>query len=147
MEQAMSRAKDDDREDAVLAAAKHVLSRWREWWGHRSDLDAMHPDDIARLAHDLGVTGPELRDLAARGPEAGHLLHERMRVLGLTRADVERTAPGLMRDLERTCSCCNEKGVCERDLAAHPDSPAWGGYCPNAENLTAAKIDKDRALP
>ena len=31
-----------------------------------------------------------------------------------------------MRDMERTCACCDEKGVCEKDLAARPDDPAWG---------------------
>jgi hypothetical protein len=144
MELAMSRPKNE-RADPALAATKHVLSRWRAWWGYRSELDTMPPDDIARLAHDLGVTAPQLRDLSARGPDACHLLHERMRALGLTKADVERTAPRLMRDLERTCSCCTDKGVCERDLAARPDSPAWGGYCPNAESLTAVKVAKDRA--
>ncbi len=139
----MSRAKDDERTDATLAGAKHVVSRWRRWWGYPSDLDAMPPDEIAQLARDLSLTGTELRDLAARGPEACHLLYERMRTLGLTAADVERTAPGLMRDLQRTCSCCADKRVCERELAASPDSPGWTRYCPNAESLTAVKLDKD----
>jgi hypothetical protein len=145
MSRPKSRPKDDERAEPALAAAGHVLSRWRKWWGYRSELDGMPPDDVARLAHDIGITGPELRDLAARGPDASHLLYERMRALGLTKDDVERTASGLMRDLERTCAYCTEKGVCERDLAARPDSPAWGGYCPNAETLTAVKIDRDRA--
>jgi hypothetical protein len=90
------------------------------------------------------MTGPELKDLAARGPDAAHLLHERMHVLGLTKVDVERVAQGLMRDMERTCACCGEKRVCEKDLAAQPDDPSWGGYCPNAVALTAVKIAKGR---
>jgi hypothetical protein len=138
-------AMEQTQEGPALAAARHLLSRVREWWGHRSELDTMHPEDLARLARDLGVTGPELRDLAARGPDASHLLYERMHALGLTKADVERLAPGLMRDLERTCACCQEKGVCERDLVARPGSPTWGGYCPNAAALTSVVVAKDRS--
>ena len=118
------------QEGPALAAARHLLARVREWWGRRSELDTMHPDDLARLARDLGMTGPELRDLAARGPEASHLLYERMHALGLAKADVERLAPGLMRDLERTCACCNEKGVCERDLGGTPWESRLGRLLP-----------------
>ena len=69
------------------------------------------------------MTADDLRDLAARGPDAAHLLYERMRALGITADDVERTAQGLMRDLERTCACCNDKGTCGRDLANRPGRP------------------------
>src|SRR5262245_26973601 len=60
-----------------------------------------------------------------------------MTALGLSRADVERTVLGLMRDLERTCSCCCDKGRCAHDLARRPEDPAWKHYCPNAIALEA----------
>jgi hypothetical protein len=144
MEDAMSQA--DEREPAASAptAVHRFLSRLRDWWRRHSELDTMDPEELERIAKDLGMTGPELKDLAARGPDAAHLLHERMHVLGLTKVDVERVAQGLMRDMERTCACCGEKGVCEKDLAAQPDDPSWGGYCPNAVALTAVKIAKSR---
>jgi hypothetical protein len=137
----------DDREPvgSSLTAVHNLLSRLWDWWRRRSDLDTMDPEELERIARDLGMTGPELRDLAARGPGAAHLLHERMQVLGLTSVDVQRVAEGLMRDMERTCSCCDEKGVCERDLAARPDDPSWSGYCPNAVALTAVKVAKSRS--
>ena len=136
----------DEREPAggALTAVNHFLSHLRDWWRRRSELDTMDPEELERTARDLGITGPELKELAVRGPDAAHLLYERMRVLGLTKIDVERVAQGLMRDMERTCACCDEKGVCERDLAARRDDPSWGGYCPNAVVLTAVKIAKGR---
>ena len=51
------------------------------------------------------------------------------------------TPLGLMRDLERTCSCCGHKAECAQDLAVHPESKAspgskaWKKYCPNAISL------------
>jgi hypothetical protein len=136
----------DEREPAgsALTAVHDLLSRLRDWWRRHGELDTMDPEELGRIARDLGMTGPEFKDLAARGPDAAHLLHERMHVVGLTEVDVERVALGLMRDMERTCACCGKKGVCEKDLAARSDDPSWGGYCPNAVALTAVKIAKSR---
>lgn len=124
-------------------AGGHVFERLRTWWRRRTELDRMDRDELARLAEDVGVTAAELRDLEARGPHASDLLYERMHALGLGKADVDALAPGVLRDLERTCSQCLDKGVCQRDLAIRPDDPAWAGYCPNAEALTCVKIAKE----
>ena len=155
----MSQPEDRKPAGGAESTAHHFLVRLREWWRRRSELETMDPEELARVARDLGMSGRELRNLAARGPDAVHLLDERMRVLGLTRADVERVVhdlgelerigrevervvQGLMRDMERTCACCDEKGVCKKDLAARPNDDAWEGYCPNAVALTGAKIIK-----
>jgi hypothetical protein len=124
--------------------ARRFLSRLIDWWRRREELDAMGPEEIQRLAGDLGMTGPELRSLAARGADAADLLHERMRALGLTRADIERAAPGLMRDLERACAGCGHKGVCENGLALRPGAGDWVRYCPNAATLTGVAIDREQ---
>jgi len=84
---------------------------------------------------ELGMTPEGLEDMVARGPDAANLLYERMRALGISRPDVEHAASGLMRDLERTCACCNEKGVCAKDLTKRPNDPGWKNYCPNAVSL------------
>jgi uncharacterized protein YjiS (DUF1127 family) len=119
-----------------------LLGRVRDWWRASSELGTMDRHELGRIAHDLGMTGDDLRDLAARGPDAANLLYERMRALGISREDVERTAQGLMRDLERTCACCTDKGTCKQDLASRPDDPKWQHYCPNSitlESLTQLK--------
>jgi hypothetical protein len=135
-EDAMSRA-EHRPPWTVLKEAADAPSRLRAWWRRRGELDAMDRQELERIAGDLGMSGSELQSLAARGPHAADELRERMRVLGITGADVEQTALGLMRDLERTCSYCQEKGRCRKDLAEHPDAPDWAGYCPNAIALTA----------
>ena len=98
--------------------------------------------ELGRVAGDLGMTTRDLEVLVGLGSEATDLLYERMRTLGISREDVARAAHGIMRDLERTCACCNEKGVCERDLVKRTDDPGWKSYCPNAltlESLTRLK--------
>jgi hypothetical protein len=51
------------------------------------------------------------------------------------RVRVDKAAPSVMWDLERTCACCNKEGVCAKDLAERPDDPVWKSYCPNAFTL------------
>jgi hypothetical protein len=125
----------------------HVLQRLRAWWQRGGGLDMleMEPREIERVAEDVRLTAPELRGLVARGPHAADELIERMRVLGIGKDDVEAIAPGLLRDLQRTCAACNVKGVCRRDLAQAPDDPRWEGYCPNASGLTCVKVAKAHA--
>ena len=55
----------------------------------------------------MGISTNALKDLIARGPEATNLLYERMRVLGISKADVDHADQGVMHDLQRTCACCN----------------------------------------
>jgi uncharacterized protein YjiS (DUF1127 family) len=114
---------------------------WRDAAGARRrschELDGMDRRELEHIAADLGMTGTELRALAARGPHAADELAERMRIMGLTRADADDVSPGLAQDLERTCAHCREKRRCRRDLARRPDDAAWAGYCPNAIALTA----------
>jgi hypothetical protein len=140
MEARMSQARTHTQEE--VSSGVGTLSRLRAWWQRRSELDTMSPHEMERLAEDVATTAPELRGLVARGPHAADELRERMRTLGLARDDVEKVAPGLMRDLERTCSFCADKGVCRRDLADRPDDSAWQGYCPNAVGLTCVAVAK-----
>jgi len=131
---------------AVLKGAGEVPSRFRAWWRRRSELEAMDRGELEHIAGDLGMTAAELKDLAARGPHAADQLRERMRIMGIAGADVAQVTHGLMRDLERTCTYCQEKGRCGRDLAGHPGDRAWEGYCPNAIALTAVKTATHHAL-
>jgi hypothetical protein len=129
----------EERSSPLAIFSGYMLSRLREWRRRHSELGSIDRCELERIASDLGMTGAELKDLAARGPHAADQLRERMHVLGITSADVDRVAHGLMWDMERTCSRCNQKGRCETDLATHPRDASWGGYCPNAVALTAVK--------
>jgi hypothetical protein len=60
-----------------------------------------------------------------------------MAALGLDAGEVEATQPAIMRDLQRVCSICSNKRVCEHDLGRSPANAAWSEYCPNAGTLAA----------
>lgn len=119
-----------------------LVARWRE----QAELNQLPPGELDRVAGELGMTGDDLATLAFKGPHAADLLYERMEALGVTRADADRLAHGLMRDLERSCACCADKGQCKGDLAARPDDPVWKEYCPNAITLESLRRTKGRAV-
>ena len=124
-------------------AVETLLARVRDWWRRQEELRALDDKEIGRVAADLRMSTNALRDLVARGPDAAHLLYERMRALGISEADVRRAADGVMRDLQRTCAVCSETGVCEWDLRERPDDPVWKSYCHNAvtlESLAKLKV-------
>jgi hypothetical protein len=126
-------------------AVKTLLTHVRDWWRRQNELNRLDNKELGRVAAELGMSTTALRDLVERGPDAAHNLYERMRALGLSKADVDLAAHGVMSDLQRTCACCNEKGVCEKDLAKRPDDPVWKSYCPNAATLeTLAKLKRTR---
>jgi hypothetical protein len=128
-------------QDAVGA----LLGRIRDWWRRQEELNALDNKEIGRIAEDLRISTDTLRNLVARGPDAANLLYERMRALGISKVDVDNAAEGVMRDLQRTCACCNEKGVCEKDLAERPEDPGWKSYCPNAVTLESLSELKARS--
>jgi hypothetical protein len=116
-------------------AVETLLARVRDWWRAQNELAGINPGELDRVAADLGMSAGALKGLVARGPDAANLLYERMQALGISRADVDHAAQGVMRDLQKTCACCNERGACEWDLDERPDDPVWKSYCPNAVTL------------
>jgi hypothetical protein len=128
------------------ASIESLLTRVRDWWLRQNELSGLDPKELQRVAGELGMSAVALEDLVVRGPDAANQLYERMRALGLSKSDVETAAEGVLRDLQRTCACCNEKGRCEKDLARRPDDVVWKDYCPNAATLASLARLKDRRM-
>jgi hypothetical protein len=122
----------------------NVIAPLAEWWRRHSitrenltDLEALGPQETARLARDVGLEPGDLRELARHYTDAAALLEKRLDSLGLSSAELQKNAPGQLRDMERLCTLCQSKGRCARDLAADRDDPVWHQYCPNEQTLTA----------
>jgi hypothetical protein len=89
--------------------------------------ESEHADTVADLARTVAFA--LIWAFTIRGPQEGKPTSTRL----------PRASCGI---LQRTCACCNEKGVCEKDFTEHPDDPVWKSYCSNAvtlESLTELK--------
>lgn len=111
------------------------IARWLERWfeGPGREIDRLPADEVARVAHDIGISQHDLETLAHRGDEPALLLYHRLKALGIDPAVLAKE--GFMRDLQRTCSLCVSKETCSHDLVERPDGEEWVGYCPNSTVL------------
>ena len=120
-----------------------VIAPLAEWWRRHAiarqnlaGLDAFDPDDMARMAHDVGLSAADLRALATHCSDAANLLDRRLEACGLSKEELAHTSAAELRDMERLCTTCESKGRCARDFDADPSDPVWLEYCPNHDTIT-----------
>jgi hypothetical protein len=123
---------------------RDIVSNWlRNWRSKRvrlAELANSGNDEAERIAHDLGLTTWDLRELAGKGPDSADLLPRRMAALHIDAAEIRRAQTGVLRDLQRLCTLCDSKGHCEHDLDRGV-ATEWHRYCPNADTLRALTRD------
>jgi hypothetical protein len=122
------------------------LAHWCRDWGRRRrtlvELDCCGPAEVARIAHDIGVSSTDLCVLAGKWPDSTNLLLRRMGESRLDATEIVGVEPQVMRDLQRVCTFCASKRKCEHDLASYPSDSAWQNYCPNATTLKALVAER-----
>ena len=119
-------------------AVEILLDTFAAWLKHRRELNEMRQmdrSDFDRIASDLRVSPGELDTLVRQGPHAADELPKLLRALGIDLADLIRTEPLVLRDMERVCALCHHKRQCDRDLAAGTSAEQYEGYCPNAPTI------------
>lgn len=115
-----------------------LINTFSDWLRHRRDLSEvrrMDTTEFDRIAGDLRVSPGELDTLVRRGPHAADELPRLLKALGINEADLARTEPLVLRDMERVCAMCASKKQCDRDLAAGTSAEHYEGYCLNAPTI------------
>lgn len=115
-----------------------LINTFADWLRHRRDLSEIRQMDTAdfdRIASDLRVSPGDLDTLVRQGPHAADELPKLLKVLGIEEADLARTQPLVLRDMERVCALCASKRQCDRDLAAGTSAEHYEGYCLNAPTI------------
>src|SRR4051812_20757406 len=104
--------------DQSQSVRNRIVGWWRRWRQQAASRAALELLSIEteRIARDAGVGAGDLRVLAGKWPDAADLANRRMATLGLDAAQVGETQPAVMRDVQRVCSLCANKRVCEHDL-------------------------------
>ncbi|MDO9562797.1 MAG: hypothetical protein Q7J60_14355 [Bradyrhizobium sp.] len=120
-----------------------LIKTFADWLRHRQDLSEirrMDTTDFDRIAGDLRVSPGELDSLIHRGPHAADELPQLLKALGIDEADLARTEPLVLRDMERVCAMCASKRQCDRDLAAGTSAEHYQGYCLNAPTIDSLDL-------
>lgn len=129
-----------------------VIGAIAKWWRKRASIgedakfSACYGAEFERIAREMGMSDAELRMVASRGEDAADLLPARMAAIGLDPAVVSHEDGAVMQDLQRSCSLCDHKKRCKKDLMRHPRAAGWTQYCPNASTLRALQM-RPRRLP
>ena len=90
-----------------------------------------------KIAKDLGVPLSDLRGLTAKGPDAANDVSTMLRVLSIDESTLAKGDPATMRDLQRTCMLCVQKGRCRHEFASFTAARNFHEFCPNAYTLDA----------
>jgi len=96
-----------------------------------------------RIANDLAVPATELRALAAKGPGSADLLEKMLIALRVDPTALAQSNPAVMRDLQRLCVACGQKGRCQHELIEGTAAEHFRDFCPNAFTLDALFKQKD----
>jgi hypothetical protein len=121
----------------VLDAVAGWINKYRQSSNLHDEFGHCSPEDVMQIAKDLGVPVSELRKLAAKGPEAADLMKKMLIALRVDPYVLVNTNPAVMRDLQRLCIVCSQKGRCEHELAKGTASEYYREFCPNAFTLDA----------
>jgi transcriptional regulator with XRE-family HTH domain len=125
-------------QDKPYPGVGRVVDIFSEWLKHRRELREMRQMDAAnfgRIASELRMTSAQLEALVRRGPHAADELPKMLTALGIDLADLARTEPLVLRDMERVCAMCNHKRECDHDLAAGTAAAHYEEYCANAPTI------------
>jgi hypothetical protein len=115
-----------------------LIDGFAGWLKHRRELSEIRQLDRSefdRIAGDLRVSPSDLEALVQQGPHAADELPKLLKALGIDQADLARTEPLVLRDMERVCALCDQKRQCDRDLAAGTSAGHYEGYCLNASTI------------
>jgi hypothetical protein len=127
-------------ESKLYPPVQKLVDTFAAWLNHRREFNELHRmdrSDFDRIASDLRVSPSELDELVRHGPAASHELPKLLQALGIDEADLARTQPLVLRDMERVCALCLHKRRCDDDLAAGTSAAHYDEYCLNAPTIEA----------
>jgi hypothetical protein len=135
----MRTANEEPSNHPALATVLDAIAGWVRKYRYaaelRDEMERCGSAEVARVAHDLGVSADDLVSLARKGPGAAELLPRLLAALGVDPDALRRQDLATMRDLQRLCIHCSQKSQCQHELAAGTAAQSYHEFCPNAYTL------------
>ena len=121
-------------ESALKAIADWVTS-YRKAIGFNNEFGMCGPDEVMRMAKDIGVTPSQLQELVRKGPDSANLLKRMLVALHVDPKIIADMDPLVMREMQWLCITCNNKKRCEHELAKGTATKHFHEFCPNAVSI------------
>jgi hypothetical protein len=119
----------------VLNAIAGWVNKYRHTIARNNELGQCGPDEVMRIANDLGVTPNQLREFVRKGPKAADLLPKMLIALHVDPKALANSDPLAMRELQQLCITCGDKKRCKHELANGTAAEHFRDFCPNAMTL------------
>ena len=130
--------------ETALKAIADWVSNYRNAIGFNNEFGMCGPDDVMRMAKEIGVTPSQLHELASKGPGNANLLKTMLVALHVDRKILADMDPLIMRELKWLCITCSNKKRCEHELAKGTATENFREFCPNAVSLDELLGQKDQ---
>ena len=121
-----------------IPMVENLVNSFGDWLKQRREMNELRELNTAefdRIANELRVSPDDLNQLVRKGPHAADELPQMLEALGIDQEALARTQPLVLRDMERVCALCHQKGECIRDFAAGTAAEHYEEYCPNAPTI------------
>jgi len=128
----------------VLDAIAGWVNKYRYIYGAHDELGQCSQQDVRQIAKDLGIPVSDLRGLASKGPGAADNLQKMLVALSVDPEALAKSDPAVMRDLQRLCVVCSQKGRCQHEQAKGTIATHFRGFCPNAYTIDALFKEKTK---
>jgi hypothetical protein len=120
--------------ETALKAIADWVSNYRSAIGFKNEFDICGPDEVMRMAKEIGVTPSQLHELA-RGPGDAKLLKAMLVALHVDPKVLADMDPLIVRELKWLCISCGNKKRCRHELAKGTAAERFHEFCPNAVSL------------
>ena len=121
--------------EMALKAIADWVSNYRNAIGLNNEFGMCGPDEVMRMAKEIGVTPSQLQELASKGPGNANLLKAMLVALYVDPKALADMDPLVMRELKWLCITCSNKKRCEHELVKGTAPEHFREFCPNAVSL------------
>lgn len=122
------------RKPGLLRMMADAFARYRRRQAKQVQFYALGEVESERVAHDLGLARTDLEALVGKEDDSASLMEARLSDNGI---DIKSIELGVLRDMQRCCSQCDQKDLCEHELVDKPKAASWPSYCPNEQTMAA----------
>jgi len=121
--------------EAALGAIADWVTNYRNAVGFNNEFDMCGPDEVMRMAEDIGVTPSQLQELVRKGGNSANLLKRMLVALHVDPKVIADMDPLVMREVKWLCITCCNKRQCEHEIAKGTAVEHFQKYCPNAVSI------------
>ena len=95
--------------ETALKAIADWVNSYRNAIGFKNEFGMCGPDEVRRMAKDIGVTPSELQELVRKGPDSANLLKRMLVALNVDPKTIADIDPLVIREMNWLCIKCVDR--------------------------------------